>query len=176
MPHPLHEAIGDFIRQMALPNACVLALAPECGGPRNIPLFCSVQKSNHTEFCNADVLIAKNGKVGLIIEIEESGLLPTKICGKFLTSALSTHFTHDSPTAIHEEVVFIQILNSEKLKDRTAKIRQGLELERAIRSALAFPWTKIKQYHLFFFKGVADFQTNVEKRNKVGEIIQAACA
>jgi len=171
--HPLHRAIGDFLRQMEFSSNSQPLWAQECGGQQNIPLFCSQDKANHTELCNVDFLVLQNQKVKLILEIEESGLLPTKICGKFLTSALSTQFIHrvlgDQPLPMDEEVTFIQVLDSTMLQPNTAKMKQGLELQRAIQKALEFRWTKIRFYHLIFFNGVDEFQQRCQELRSIIE-------
>jgi hypothetical protein len=47
------------------------------------------------EFRSVDLLILCNRKIRVIVEIEEADLTPTQIAGKFLTSALASHFNHD---------------------------------------------------------------------------------
>jgi len=172
--HPLHRAIGDFLRQLEFPSSCQPLWAQECGGQQNIPLFCSEEKGNHTEFCDVDFLVSQNQKVKLILEIEESDLSPTQVCGKFLTSALSTRFIHkvfgDKRLPMDEEVTFIQILDSTKLQPNTAKLKQGIELQRAIQEAIEFRWTKIRSYHSIFFHGVADFQ---KRRQELKVIVES---
>jgi hypothetical protein len=68
--------------------------------------------------CCVDLLVRSSGTVRAIVEIEESGFLPTKICGKFLQAALATHFIHDLNTEpaipYADEVIFIQVLDGSK--------------------------------------------------------------
>ena len=140
MSHPLHLEIGSFLQNLALPADCQLLLAPECGGSHNLPLFCSHQKSNDTEYCNLDAIMVKAGAVRFLLEIEESGLTPTKVCGKFLTSALSTHFIHDvlgnAATPMDAQVTFVQVMDAKNLQLRTKKIEQGHALEQSIQRIL----------------------------------------
>jgi hypothetical protein len=112
--HPLHKAIGcilDGVHQ-TLPDdrrgACVLIKDPACVSgpspyyvrvPRHIPLFCSNVRSNATEYCNVDALILLEGRIKVIVEIEESGLDPTRVFGKFLTSATALSYIHDADGA-----------------------------------------------------------------------------
>lgn len=135
--HPLHKVIGDMIQESDFPN-CTVIKDPACGGNQNIPLFCSPAKSNQTEYCNVDLLILKDNKIRVIVEIEEADITPTKIFGKFLTSALSSYFIHrtqnDVPIRMGDSVSFIQILDASKLKeDRTAKFNQWEYIENSIR-------------------------------------------
>ena len=67
--HPLHKMIGDIIQEGELPN-CDVIKDPACGGKQNIPLFCIDRKSNKTEYCNVDLLILKDNRIRVIIEIE----------------------------------------------------------------------------------------------------------
>jgi hypothetical protein len=169
--------IANFIQQLALPADCRLLLAPECGGSHNLPLFCSQQKSNDTEYCNVDALVVKAGKVRFLLEIEESGLTPTKICGKFLTSALSTHFIHDilnnAATPLDSEVTFVQVMDAKNLRLRSKKLKQGQALDASIKRIL--PVGGIATYRLFFFRGVQDFQTDQTKKAEFQQVFLEAC-
>ena len=153
-------------------------LAPECDGTHNLPLFCCQQKSNEAEYCNVDALVVKKEKVCFLLEIEESGLTPTKICGKLLTSALSGHFIHDvlsnAATPMDKQVTFVQIMDAKNLGLRTKKIKQGQSLERSIQSVL--PLRSVSTYRLFFFRGVDEFRSHEEKKTDLRKVYLEACA
>jgi hypothetical protein len=109
--------------------------------------------------CCVDLLIISAGQVRAIVEIEESGFLPTKICGKFLQAALSDHFIHDTrreltlPYAPH--VLFVQVLDGSKcLKPGTRKDTQAKLIELHIREML--PLRALTDYRLFFVLGPSD--------------------
>jgi hypothetical protein len=123
--------------------------------------------------CCVDLLVIQSGTVRAIVEIEESGFLPTKICGKFLQAALATHFIHDSraeaaiPYA--DEVLFIQVLDGSKcLKPGTRKDLQAELIERQIRGML--PLRGITAYRLVIISGESD-QRGL---SSVGETIASA--
>lgn len=162
MPHPLHFVVGSFLSSIVLSKNERLLLAPECGGSNNLPLFMSSQKRNDTEICNVDALIIQNDNVRIIIEIEESGLIPTKICGKFLTSALSTHLIHDilsdQAMCLAEKVCFIQIIDSSRFPQNSSKLKQGNNLELSIQNIL--PINNISEYSLLYFSGAKGFSEN----------------
>ena len=149
MGHPLHGIIGECINTDEFPD-CKIIKDPACGGHQNIPLFCSEVKSNETEYCNVDLLIIKDDKIRVIIEIEESDVKPTQICGKFLTSALSSYYIHGSeenkPIEMDDSVLFIQVLDTSRLKEKTSKIKQWKNLERSINSIL--PVNNIRKYKI----------------------------
>ena len=152
--HPLHRVIGDMIQDSDFPN-CTVIKDPACGGSQNIPLFCSPVKSNQTEYCNIDLLILKDNKIRVIVEIEEADITPTKIFGKFLTSALSSYFIHrtqnDVPIGMGDSVSFIQILDASELKeDKTAKFNQWEYIENSIRDIVPVKNSKINNYKVFF--------------------------
>jgi len=110
-----------------------------CGGKQNIPLFSSRKKTRSTEICDVDILILKNGKIKVIFEIEESDVGPTQVCGKFLTSALSSyHISRDNKTyAMDKSVLFLQILDTSKLKsDKTKKVKQWENIEKSIKRVI----------------------------------------
>lgn len=109
-------------------------------------------------------MILKNHKIRVIIEIEETDIKPTQICGKFLTSALSRYFIHESenniPIGMSDSVSFIQILNTARLKAGAAKIEQWENLEKSIMDILPIKGSKIREYRLLY-GNVSDF----ERRN-----------
>lgn len=158
--HPLHLVIGQFLSTLNLSQETEFLLAPECGGSHNLPLFSSSQKGNDTEFCNVDALIIQNNSVSVILEIEESGLIPTKICGKFFASALSTHFIHDirnnQATNMASRVCIIQIIDISKLSDDTSKPRQCSNIELSIQKIL--PVNNVCEYKILSFQGVQGFE------------------
>jgi hypothetical protein len=168
MEHQLHKIIGDCIKGTEFPD-CKIITDPACGGQHNVPLFCSDVKSNETEYCNVDLLVIKDNKIRVIIEIEETDVKPTQICGKFLTSALSSYYIHDSentPIGMSDSVLFIQILDTSQLKEKTSKIKQWKNLEKSIKNLL--PFKKIKKYKLLHGNG-SDFKNG--KGNKCAELI-----
>ena len=152
MRHPLHHAIGELIANRGFPD-CQVVRDPACGGAQHIPLFSSASKSRRTQYCNVDLLILQHNLVRVIIEIEETNITPTQVCGKFLTSALSSHFIHETqggvPIGMNDSVAFIQIVDASKLKDRTAKLHQFENLEKSIQAILPLRGSKIDQYRLF---------------------------
>jgi hypothetical protein len=106
--------------------------------PQNIPLFCSTEKSNSTEYCNVDALILLDNKIKVIVEIEESALGPTQIFGKFLSSAAALCYVHEAdggqPVHKDEDVLFVQIMDTSALKPRSSKKEQWKNIEASIRA------------------------------------------
>lgn len=177
MLHPLHENIGEYIDSNIFSN-CKIIKDSVCGGQQNVPLFCSTNKSNKTEYCNVDLLILKDNKIRVIIEIEEANIKPTQICGKYLTSALSSYFIHKSedkkPINMDESVLFIQILDTSKLKkDKTSKIEQWKNIEKSIQNIIPVKGSRINNYKLFW-GDISDFKKNEEKRNELISCIKGA--
>ena len=166
MEHPLHRIVGECVDSKEFPN-CKIIKDPACGGRQNIPLFCSEKKSNATEYCNVDLLILKDNKIRVIIEIEEANVKPTQICGKFLTSALSSYFIHESensgPISMDDSVLFIQILDTSKLKeDKTSKIEQWENIQKSIENIIPVEDSKIDNYKLIY-GNISEFKANGKK-------------
>ena len=152
--HPLHRIVADLFEH-SLPEGCRLVRDEACGGDQRIPLFCSKEKSRTTWYCDVDMLIIKNGKIAIIVEIDESDIKPTQICGKFLTSALARYYIHESendvPIEMHDSVTFIQIMDTSKLKrDKTSKFKQWNNLEKSIQAILPVTGNRIQRYRLFY--------------------------
>jgi len=181
MEHPLHRIVGKIVGE-CIDNKeffnCKIRKDPACGGRQNVPLFCSKKKSNKTEYCNVDLLILKDYKIRVIIEIEEANIKPTQICGKFLTSALSSYFIHESENnkliGMDDSVLFIQILDTSKLKeDKTSKSGQWKEIQKSIQNILPVEDSRINKYRIFFGCSL-DFGTKgKEKRKLIGCIRKA---
>lgn len=154
--HELHVSIGDLIDdnlssgfRLVRDMACI-----RVGGVRQqIPLFCSEEKSNKTKYCNVDLLIIQDGKIRVIVEIEESDVKPTQICGKFLTSALARYYIHkiegNVPIGMHDSVTFIQVVDTSRLKKLSVKPEQWKNLEASIRNILPLKDSHIREYRLF---------------------------
>jgi hypothetical protein len=149
--HPLHKTIADKIELALPPHASIRDEA--CGGDQRIPLFCAAKKSRETEYCNVDLLILKENKIRGIVEIEESNVKPTQICGKFLTSALANYYIHSSKEneliEMDDSVTFIQVVDTSGLvKNKTAKFRQWGALEKSINRIIPLKGSKITSYKL----------------------------
>ena len=152
--HSLHKTVGDLIEDSLSPD-CKLIRDVTCGGNQQIPLFYTKEKSRKTEYCNVDLIVIRENKIKIIVEIEESNVKPTQTCGKFLTSALTNYYihssNHDVPIGMHNSVIFIQIVDTSKLKeDKTSKYEQWENLERSINNIIPLKDSKIKQYRLFY--------------------------
>lgn len=156
--HPLHYKIGkrlekEFRKNVILDSACANERR------QRISIFIEKPKSFEVKICDVDILILKDEKIKIIIEIEESNIKPTQICGKFLTSALGKYFIHKkkdyNPIPYSESVLFMQILNNSKLKkDKTKKIEQGKKIEQEISRMISSKGWKypIKEYKLIYTK------------------------
>ncbi len=152
--HPLHYVVGNLFEN-SLSSSYKLVKDAACGGNQNIPLFCSKEKSNATEYCNVDLLVIKDGKIRIIVEIEKSDVGPNQVCGKFLTSALVQYYIHESendiPIEMHDSVIFIHILDTSKLKeDKTSKFKQWENLEKSIKGILPVKGSRIRKYRIFY--------------------------
>lgn len=174
--HPLHAAIGDLFENN-LPPDCQLIKDEACCGEDHIPLFVSRNKSREAQYCNVDLLVLKQGKIRVIVEIDND-TRPTQICGKFLTSALARYYIHktmnNEPVGIHDSALFIQILDSSNLKkDKTKKFAQGEKLELSINQILPVKGSKIAEYKLYY-GDISDFMAG-QKHSELVDCIQEAC-
>lgn len=162
--HSLHEVIGGILTEVA--GSSVVRLDTACGGQEHICLFTSAG----TNICDIDAAVLVDGRVKIIVEIEESDVKPTQVCGKFLTSALTKYADHKDKHPLSDDTVFIQVLDSKKLKDKSAKPQQWRDLEKEIQKIIPINGSTIKHYKLFFGK-TEDFTTG-EKRNEVIEFLK----
>ena len=132
----LHKYIGELLTEQFAGSFKVVT-DTACGGRQRIPLFCSEERGNESEYCNVDMLIHDGNKILVIVEIEESNVKPTQICGKFFTSAFSKYYIHNSERnkiKMGDNVLFIQIVDTKGLKPKsTSKYKQWRRLEESIK-------------------------------------------
>ncbi len=127
MHHSFHEFIGELISSTGY--RAIMDAA--CGGDGKVPLY-----SSNFRFADVDIAIVHNEAVRVIVEIEESGMNPVHIFGKFLASALSTHFSKGKEYYPLESVLFIQIVDTSKLNEKSGKLDQFEAIEKAIKSVI----------------------------------------
>jgi hypothetical protein len=168
--HPLHLAVANEI-EGALDEDYRLLRDPACGGIQLLSLFAGERRGRDTRMCCVDLLVLHQGRVRAIVEIEESGFLPTKICGKVLQAALAIHYIADSPPVAvpyGPEVLFLQVLDSSRsLKPGSKKRPQAMGIEREIRK---LGLKGITDYQLLF----ASIAPGDEGMKEVRESVSAA--
>ena len=172
MNHFLHKKIGTVIDNALKGYSQIKVIKdPACStdehGPdrQHIPLFVSKDNKLSTRYCCVDLLILQDDKIRIIVEIEESDIKPTQICGKFLTSALSKNYIHDKEDGrkeMGELVAFIQVIDISKLKDRSVKKEQVLELEKSINQILPLKGRPVDEYKLFVGTANSEFEEMLE--------------
>mgnify|MGYP001139235358 CR=1 FL=1 len=115
-------------------------------------------------------MVTKNDKIKVIFEIEESHVNPTQICGKYLTSALSSYYVDKKGDVfpMDNSVLFIQILDTSKLnEDKTSKLKQWANIERSIQKNILVKESRIQKYKLFSY----DKKKFAEKTKKNQELV-----
>lgn len=163
--HPLHKVVGDLLKEFAEKNNYEAIRAPECGGDKNIPLF-REKKSNDQEMCNVDAILLKDNKVVVVIEIEESNIKPTHICGKYLATALSKRYIPNTESNAIEldnkSVNFIQILDTKSLKQASKKPIQFNNIKEDLKRNLC---GCIKNYEIISINSSEEGYNAVLKKN-----------
>jgi len=163
--HPLHIEIGELLSEnYANREGIELILDEACGGKQQIPLFFD-SKSSENELCDVDALIMQNGRVKVIMEIEESKQRkPTDVCGKYLTSAISDTFCwQGSDLKISDKsVLFVQVIDTSSLPDKSKKPENFRIIEKLINKVTC---GIIKEYKLALTKQLADKQDVITSIN-----------
>lgn len=133
--HKLHQVVGDIaVRNFGENVKLDFACCKNTDARQQLPLFSSREKSRKTQLCKVDMLIISGNEVKVIIEIEESGMIPTKICGKFLTSGLAKYYIHygEKEVLLANPLLFIQVLNSEKIPEKSSIQSQWVNIGKAL--------------------------------------------
>lgn len=112
--HDLHKLVGRIVKEKFGEKAKLDFTCNDSEeAKQQLPLFYSdnsEDNSRSTQLCKVDMLIVSDGKVKVVIEIEESGMIPTKICGKFLTTGLAKSYSKEEVLPLANPLLFIQVL------------------------------------------------------------------
>ena len=99
----------------------------------------------------------------VVVEVEESGFLPTKLCGTFLQVELSDAFIsagQDEGFPVAAPLWFVQVLDASNWKSRSGKKEQAQSISRWINE---LPAKRHKTVHkLFTLKGDTDQQGQMD--------------
>jgi len=152
--HKLHKIIAKRLAKQ-IPESCKLLVDYACGGSQRLPLFLDKPKSRKTTCCNVDMLVLQNHTIRVIIEIEETDIKPTQVCGKFLTSVLGLYFIHKCcDTHIVEKssdgVLFLQVVYTPNRGMKSVKYKQLNLIENRIQKIL--PLNRVTHYKLLQVK------------------------
>lgn len=152
--HELHLAVGNLVAKEIKGKDTEVVRDTACGGSQQIPLFLE-EKERGNVITNVDLMILKDNKIKVIVEIEESNLTPLHICGKFLAPLLGNKYIHstkeDKEIEMDNVVMFIQILDKSKLPKNSKKEEQGKKIEEAINKFIEQDKKlPIKEYKLIY--------------------------
>src|ERR1035441_5137206 len=90
--HPFHLLVRSCFDELAS-VATQFVFAPECGGPRKLPLYPADRARKGAAYCCVDGLGVRDHVVTLVVEIEERKVpKPAEVFGKFYPVAHSTHY------------------------------------------------------------------------------------
>ncbi|MCL2207509.1 MAG: hypothetical protein FWB90_05360 [Fibromonadales bacterium] len=162
--HPLHKTVGELLKKFAKDKKFETRLDSACGGDQLISLFSCSEKSRESRLCCVDAMLLKNNKVAVVIEIEESDIKPTQICGKYLTTALSKEYNYadkESVSIEKESIDFIQILDTSELKQNSRKEKQFKNIEQAIKDNLC---GCVKNYNIIYIDWEDEREDVLEKK------------
>lgn len=125
--HELHKAVAnilvnEFKEKVRLDYAC----CENVQSRQQLPLYLDKPESRRTQICKVDIIIIADNEVKVIVEIEESGMIPTKICGKYLTSGMAKYYRPSKGIGIKlaNPLLFVQVLNSMKIPKKNSAIEE----------------------------------------------------
>ena len=172
--HPFHKIIGDIFTDENFPFEGIRILKDAaCGGDHTLPLFCSDVRSYATRYACVDLMIVKNQKIKVIMEIEESNVKPLHLFGKYLASAMVKCYIYGrEKIGMDKSVVFVQILDTSKQKSKSVKIDQWENIEKSIRSIIPVKGSSIKEYKIFY-GNQSDFKSGKTRDKLIKFVISA---
>jgi len=167
--HPFHKIIGDIFDKKNFPFKGIKILRDSaCGGDHTLPLFCYDVRSYATRYACVDLMIIKEGKIKVIMEIEESNVKPLHLFGKYLASAMAEYYIYgEEKVEMDKSVVFIQILDTSKQKSKSVRNEQWENVKKSIRSIIPVNVSSIKKYKIFHGN-----QSDFVSGNKKDELIE----
>lgn len=152
--HRFHQALGKLVNQLGLTLGKDIWKAPECDGPKQIPLQHCV-RSKCVQFCLVDMLIIQPDMI-VVIEIEESDVKPLHLFGKFFATAFSTHFNGLDIRKL--PLLFIQVVDTSKVNlDEGQKDEQWDRIEEILSRYADEQQEKKVRYKMFRGRS-ADFE------------------
>jgi len=155
--HELHETIGSLVDRIGVPGVEIVKDSA-CEGEskklesQRIPLYFKNQKGRDTWYCNVDILFLDKSGLRVIVEIEETGIKPTKIYGKLLTSAMARFYIHrkraKKPVPMAKRVLFVQVLKSPQSGDMESREMQWENIRTSLKEEM--PIGQITDYELVY--------------------------
>jgi len=166
--HPFHKIIGDIFTDENFPFEGIRILKDAaCGGDHTLPLFCSDVRSYATRYTCVDLMIIKDQKIKVIMEIEESNVKPLHLFGKYLASAMVKCYIYGrEKIGMDISVVFVQILDNSRQKRKSARNEQWENVKMSIQSINPVKGSSIKEYKIFYGN-----QTDFISGDKKGKLI-----
>jgi hypothetical protein len=154
----LHKKIGCLLREKFQSGNTDVILDEACdnreSGKQQISLFAGDVKSRKSNLCKVDAMIVEGDSCKAVIEIEESNLDPTTVCGKYLTTALSSYYLRKGEREIELKesgVFFLQVMDARELtEDKKEKLQTIAELINANLCGC------VKQYALLLVENDSD--------------------
>ena len=173
--HKLHQVVGEIVTGSFRENVKFdYACCKNMDSRQQLPLFSSEDTSRETQLCKVDMLIVAENKVKVVIEIEESGRIPTKICGKFLTTGLAKLYKPHKGNALPlaSPLLFIQVLSSKGIPEKSSIPNQLRNIERAMRKISNVDDRQM--YYLLFVGEPNTFESKhgAELTSKIGEFLK----
>jgi len=115
--HDLHILIAERLNEMRLPGDCQILLDNACyanskGRRQTLPVSTIDKRTRKSVYSWVDVAIISRNNVVAILEIEESGIMARKICGKIFAPALCGYCIPPGkePVKMAKSVLFVQVL------------------------------------------------------------------
>lgn len=173
--HQLHQLVGEIlVRNFGEDVKLDFACCKNTDSRQQLPLFSSEETSRETQLCKVDIVIVSENKVKVVIEIEESGRIPTKICGKFLTTGLAKIYKPHKGSALPlaSPLLFIQVLSSVGIPDNSSIPNQLRNIEKAMRKINNVNGRQM--YYLLFVGEPNTFESEhrAELTSKIEEFIK----
>ena len=180
--HGLHILIAERLNEMRLPGDCRILLDNACyanakGKKQTLPMSTIDKRTRKTVYSLVDVVITKGDRVVAVVEIEESGIKPMKICGKVFSSAFCAYcippYLETKPIRMSKPVLFVQVLRDpdDKTKKKQRFEDRWKDLAEQINKILSIESTGCNISNYALISGTID-EFKKEKGDKLKELIE----
>ena len=181
--HQLHARIGSIIKTAVRNHSdCQVILDAACttkGKGQQISLYADTKDSS-INVVRVDAAIIKHNKVIAIVEIEESGRIPSRLYAKFFSAySCNKYMRGTDELSLSERLRYCQVYSAAKFEENTSRLRNWAynaeNIKKFLKAINASKGKNRRAWRYEYFSGTtADFAEGSEDHLKLVEFLTKA--